>query len=105
MTEHMTDENKQARIAGVKTAQSGTSARSCSPFLAWFEDQHGKRPHPYGNDDELQRDIDRGVVARELLAACRIYDARRQSALYAWTANYERHDKQPCGEPGREEQA
>jgi hypothetical protein len=68
-------------------APSGTPGRSCSPFLAWFEEQHGKRPHPYGQDDKLQRDVDKGTAARELLAACRIYDARRQSALYAWTAN------------------
>jgi len=56
-------------------------------FDIWFEAQHGPRPHPHGKDAELVARINAGIEARAMMRACDMYDARRNSALYAWTAS------------------
>lgn len=55
-------------------------------FDRWFEAQHGPRPHPHGKEAELVARINDGIEARAIMRACDMYDARRKSALYAWTA-------------------
>lgn len=55
-------------------------------FDKWFEAQHGPRPHPHGKEAELFARINAGIEARAIMRACDMYDARRKSALYAWTA-------------------
>lgn len=57
-----------------------------SEFETWFIAQHGHRPQPAATDVKLQAEVDRGRVAGELLAACRIYDAKFTAALSAWMA-------------------
>jgi hypothetical protein len=57
-----------------------------SAFEQWFVAQHGKRPARGGTDEELTVHILLGCGAERELQARRLYDARKQSALYAWTA-------------------
>jgi hypothetical protein len=69
-----------------------------SEFLAWFEAQHGKRMPdrvPEGSmmrmsDDELKDAIFAGKSAADILAAREKWDARKESALYAWQASSNR---------------
>jgi len=56
-------------------------------FDTWFEAQHGPRPHPHGKEAELVARINAGIEAEAIMRACDMYDARRKSALYAWTAS------------------
>lgn len=61
-------------------------------FALWFEAQHGKRMPdrvPPGSmlrmsDNELRDAIHAGKAATEILAGREKWDARRESALYAW---------------------
>lgn len=57
-----------------------------SKFDAWFEAQHGKRPGWTESDESLQTAVRRGERARDTLDRQREWDARRESALYAWQA-------------------
>lgn len=56
-------------------------------FRAWFEAQHGKRPNT-GNvtDEKLREMVLLGERAGQEIYARKIYDAKWQSALYAWKA-------------------
>jgi hypothetical protein len=61
--------------------------RQPSAFATWFEAQQGKRPKMHGVDDrDLAGTIEAGHRAQAVLNAQRLYDARRQLALYAWQA-------------------
>ena len=56
-----------------------------SQFLEWFEKQHGKRPAAGNVDDvTLRQMILTGEGAGRELYLRQLYDARKQSALYAW---------------------
>jgi hypothetical protein len=57
-----------------------------SAFEQWFVAQHGKRPARGGTDEELMAHVLMGQSAERELYARKNYDARKQSALYAWTA-------------------
>ena len=65
----------------------GTPAPDCSAFALWFEAQHGKRPGKDVSESDLLRARNEGLRADMLLRARSEYDARRQSALYAWQIN------------------
>lgn len=60
-----------------------------SSFMEWFVAQHGKRTDS-GMDDYsdhlLQSFISRGQLAESVLTQRQLWDARQQSALYAWQA-------------------
>ena len=62
-------------------------------FEIWFEAQHGPRPHPHGKDAELVARINAGIEAEAMMRACDMYDEKRKSALYAWTANTYRYKR------------
>ena len=62
-----------------------------SPFEKWFIAQHGERPQGPGAQ-ELHMRISVGHRAKLILEAQERWDARRESALYAWTAR----DWRPC---------
>lgn len=67
----------------------GNSARMTDPpkFREWFEAQHGKRPGAAKIDDaELAERVNWGRAAERLLARRLEWDARFESALYAWQA-------------------
>lgn len=55
-----------------------------SAFDAWFLAQHGKRPHHGPSDKALQEAIASGKRAEQMLADRLAWDARHESALYAW---------------------
>ena len=57
-----------------------------SEFREWFQAQHGKRPGGGTSDEVLRAQVSRGRSAADLLAARAEWDARWQSALYAWQA-------------------
>jgi hypothetical protein len=57
-----------------------------SAFEKWFVAQHGHRPSKGGADSDLLTQVLIGRVAEKELQSRRLYDARKQSALYAWTA-------------------
>ena len=58
-----------------------------SAFVQWFEAQHGKRPTMRGMTDwELEEMVANGERAKCVRNAQREYDARAESALYAWQA-------------------
>ena len=57
-----------------------------SPFEKWFVAQHGKRSAVSASDEHLREIVFKGETAKIELTNRRIYDARKQSALYAWTA-------------------
>ena len=57
-----------------------------SAFLSWFEAQHGPRTTRTDSDDTLELIMVAGNMAQCEIAKRRTYDARLQSALYAWTA-------------------
>jgi hypothetical protein len=62
-----------------------------SEFAEWFEAQHGKRETGLlqGESDLMLDDqINRGKVASAQLEARKLWDEKRQAALYAWTARY-----------------
>ena len=63
-----------------------------SAFLDWFTSQHGGRTKRGDSraDERLLEEITRGRRAEYELEARRLWDARRQSALYAWTARDEK---------------
>jgi len=56
-------------------------------FTDWFEQQHGKRPTMHGRSEtDIRLMISEGENARDVLNAQLGWDARRESALYAWQA-------------------
>ena len=58
-----------------------------SEFLAWFVAQHGPREQSSDDSDLMLRSFIRaGKAAEEELAARELWDEKKQSALYAWTA-------------------
>lgn len=60
-----------------------------SEFLEWFKAQHGHRESGLLVDHSEQRlrdEIQRGKMAEAELSARKLWDEKRQSALYAWTA-------------------
>jgi len=57
-----------------------------SAFEKWFVAQHGHRPSKGGTDYTLSLCILAALSAERELQSRRLYDARKQSALYAWTA-------------------
>ena len=64
-----------------------------SEFADWFKAQHGPRQpsDPFSKSDaELLEAIKAGKIAAAELDARRLWDEKRQSALYAWTARDER---------------
>jgi len=64
-----------------------------SEFADWFSAQHGPRQSsdPFSKTDaELSEVIKAGRIAAAELDARRLWDEKRQSALYAWTARDER---------------
>lgn len=54
-----------------------------SAFDTWFVAQHGARPSGLP-DVDLEKQIANGVAAEKLLARRHAWDARMESALYAW---------------------
>ena len=70
-------------------------------FDTWFEAQHGARPHPHGKDAELFARINAGIEARAIMRDCDMYDARRESALYAWTASQHERRATRCSPGGK----
>lgn len=56
-----------------------------SEFEKWFVAQHGERPQGPGAE-ELHIRVSVGNRAKQILEAQERWDARRESALYAWTA-------------------
>lgn len=60
-----------------------------SAFEQWFEAQHGKPPTTLSRG-ELVAHIDQEGEYRAMLTRLIEYEARKQSALYAWNA----HDSQ-----------
>lgn len=70
-----------------RKAHGRLGAAHGSAFRAWFEAQHGKRPN-IGNltDEQLREHMLLGEGAEREIYARKIYDAKQQSALYAWTA-------------------
>ena len=70
-------------------ASSQAKESAMSEFLRWFEAQHGNRPSnlPTHQLRNLYVMADnRAKDALSLLEACELYDAKAQSALYAWNA-------------------
>jgi hypothetical protein len=53
-------------------------------FDGWFEEQHGKRPGGSISDVELRDCIVVGERARAMQSQRAEWDARYESALYAW---------------------
>ncbi len=83
---------KSHLLKSIANADGRTKERRCRPapcsaFRAWFEAQHGKRPNT-GNmtDDKLRKMMLLGEGAGREMYSRKIYDAKWQSALYAWTA-------------------
>jgi hypothetical protein len=66
-----------------------------SEFRTWFVAKHGQRPN-IGNttDEELRRMTLLGEGAARELYNRKLYDARLESALYAWTAK-DQHIRKP----------
>lgn len=64
----------------------GLRMKTESEFEKWFIEQHGERPCPKEKESILRHDVFSGRLAKKTLRECEIYDARKQSALYAWTA-------------------
>jgi len=65
-----------------------------SEFMAWFVAQHKPRTDsgmPNHTDQQLRDMVQAGRVADRVLAFRELWDDKRQSALYAWTAR----DKTP----------
>lgn len=60
-----------------------------SEFLAWFIAQHGPRESGLmtgRSDEQLASIVDAAKLAADDLARRKEWDARQQSALYAWQA-------------------
>ena len=57
-----------------------------SRFEAWFIAQHGKRERMDKTDDELSALVMQGKQAEEELRRRKEWDARQESALYAYNA-------------------
>ena len=58
-----------------------------SEFTEWFEAQHGKRPgSPKITDAKLREQEYDGLRAEAMLRRREEWDARFESALYAWQA-------------------
>lgn len=55
-----------------------------SAFNSWFVAQHGKRPHNGTSDKTLEETVAAGKRAEAMLAKRKEWDARFESALYAW---------------------
>jgi len=66
--------------------EDGGRAMKKSAFGQWFVAQHGKRPARGGTDCTLSLTVIAALSAERELQARHLYDARKQSALYAWTA-------------------
>ena len=72
-----------------------------SGFLVRFKAQHGPRESGLlaGHSEQRLRDeVQRGKIAAAELEARQLWDEKRQSALYAWTA---RQPKAPIMPRGR----
>ena len=65
-----------------------------SKFDKWFRSQHGARPGGADTDELLARRVRDGQIAEGILARRAEWDARLQSALYAWQCSdeYKRGD-------------
>ena len=60
-----------------------------SVFQKWFEAQHGKRPNTGGvTDEKLREYVSLGDSAGREMYARKIYDAKQQAALLAWSVNH-----------------
>lgn len=60
-----------------------------SEFLEWFVAQHKPRTDsgmPHHTDQQLRDLVHSGQAAARVLACREMWDEKRQSALYAWTA-------------------
>lgn len=57
-----------------------------SAFAKWFEEQHGPRPSPYDKDWSMHDAIVKGHKAQAVLNSVNEWEARRESAMYAWKA-------------------
>ena len=55
-----------------------------STFDQWFRYQHGARPGGTDTDELLARRVRDGQIAEGVLARRAEWDARFESALYAW---------------------
>ena len=55
-----------------------------SKFGEWFRAQHGARPGGIVTDEALLERVRAGQLAEGILASREKWDARFQSALYAW---------------------
>jgi len=58
-----------------------------SAFEDWFVAQHGNRNHDGRDDKELSLAVVAGERAARELRRRTEWDARRESALYAWQVN------------------
>jgi hypothetical protein len=60
-------------------------------FADWFREQHGKRfvndQLARRTDDELRQIVQGGIEAQRELDERRLWEARRTSALWAWSVN------------------
>ena len=60
-----------------------------SEFMEWFVAQHKPRTDsgmPKHSDQQLRDMVQAGRVAERVLACRELWDDKKQSALYAWTA-------------------
>ena len=57
-----------------------------SNFLKWFEAQHGKPPVSRKDEIKLHAAVIAGNEAQDKLRHMQEYEARKESALYAWNA-------------------
>lgn len=86
----MSDSQTDGTALNAKTMNKVRRRKGDSAFLAWFEEQHGTR-HQAGEydsrtDAQLEKAMMQGEVARRIWMQRQQWDARRQSALYAWCA-------------------
>lgn len=68
-----------------------------SAFLKFFVAQHGPRARDARSDEELRDAIAAGEWARQEMRARTEWDARHQSALYAWNARVDTADSASGG--------
>ena len=75
-------------ITNRKRNEYAKGAKMNSEFEVWFVEQHGKRNYGWNEetDQELRIMAAQGEWSKRELESRRVYDARRESALYAWNA-------------------
>lgn len=61
-------------------------ARKAPTFMEWFVAQHGKRPD--GDIENLMDLVRTGEEAQRTIESIRLWDAKKESALYAWNISY-----------------